>query len=156
MRNDLMRKLLESHKFEVPETLVGQQTRHRLEGLVRDMISRGIDPRNAELDWGSAQGELREQAEDDVRATMLLEQIAEEEKLTVSDEEVEAELEAIAAASRQTKEQVLGALTKEGGKRSIATSLRNRKAIDLLIENASVTEEEWSDTPDAGSAMKEE
>ena len=156
VRNDVMRKLLETHKFEVPQTLVAQQTRHRLESVVRDMIARGIDPRNAELDWGGAQDELKEQAEEDVRATMLLEQIGKEERIEVSDEEVEAELDAIAAASRQSKEQVLAALTKDGGKRSIATSLRNRKAIDLLIKNASLTEEEWSETADAGSAMKEE
>jgi trigger factor len=77
---------------------------------------------------------------------MLLEQIAEEEKIEVSNEEVETEIEAIAAASRQPKEQVRAALTKDGGERSIAHRLRNRKALDLLIANASVTEEEWSDS----------
>ena len=74
---------------------------------------------------------------------MLLERIAEEEQIDVSDEEIEAEIEAIAQASRQSKEQVRGVLTKEGGERSIANRLRNRKALDLLRENAHVTEEEW-------------
>ncbi len=156
LRNDVMRKLLETHKFEVPQTLVEQQTSHRLESVVRDMIGRGVDPRSAELNWDGARSELKEQAEEDVRATMLLEQIAEEEQIKVSDEEVEAELDAIVATSRQPKEQVRAALTKDGGDRSIATSLRNRKAIDLLIENASVTEEDWSETADAGPTMKEE
>jgi hypothetical protein len=36
-------------------------------------------------------------------------------------------------------------LTKDGGDRSIAQRLRNRKALDLLIANAEVKEEEWSD-----------
>ena len=85
------------------------------------------------------------QAEDDVRGSLLLERIADEEKLTVSDEEIEAEIDAIAMASRQSKEQVRAALTKDGGERSIADRLRNRKALDLLIENAQVTDEEWSE-----------
>jgi hypothetical protein len=38
---------------------------------------------------------------------------------------------------------VRSVLTKEGGERSIASRLRNRKALDLLVENARVTDEEW-------------
>jgi len=156
IRNDVMRKLLETHKFEVPQTLVEQQTSHRLESVIRDMIGRGIDPRHAELNWEGARNELKEQAETDVRATMLLEQIAEEEKITVSDEEVEAEIDAIVATSRQPKEQVRAALTKDGGERSIATTLRNRKALDLLIENALVTEEEWSEEKEKAPAINDQ
>ena len=155
LRSEIMRSLLKANRFEVPESLIEQQTSHRFESVVRDMIGRGIDPRNKQLDWQGAREELRGQAEEDVRATMLLEQIAEEEKLTVSDEEVEAEIEAIANASRQSKEQVRGALTKDGGERSIAHRLRNRKALDLLIENARVTEEEWSDEKSQNDVKEE-
>jgi trigger factor len=145
LRSEIMKKLLESHPFEVPDTLVEQQTNQRFENVIRDMIGRGIDPRSSELDWQGAREELREQAVEDVRAAILLEQIADEEKISVSDDEVEAEIDAIVTASRQPKEQVRAALTKDGGERSIANRLRNRKALDLLVENASVTEEEWRD-----------
>ena len=145
LRADLMRKLAETHQFEVPETLVEHQTNHRFETVVRDMIGRGIDPRNQELNWEGARAELKVQAEDDVRGSMLLERIAAKEKISVTEEEVEAEINAIAEASRQPKEQVRAALTKEGGERSIASRLRNRKALDLLVENARVTEEEWKE-----------
>jgi trigger factor len=145
LRTDLMQKLLEAHEFEVPQSLVEQQTSHRLQTVVRDMIGRGIDPRATQVDWEGARGEMKVQAEKDVRATMLLDQIAEQEKITVSDEEIEAEIDAVSAASRQPKEQVRAALTKDGGERSIAHRLRNRKALDLLIENARIEEEEWSE-----------
>jgi trigger factor len=143
LRDDVIRKLLEGHKFEVPQSLVDQQTHYRLEGVARQMMGRGIDPRSQELNWEAAREELSVQAEEDVRVTMLLEKIAEAENITVSDEEVEAEIDAIATASRQSKEQVRAALTKDGGERSIAHRLRNRKALDLLIDNAQVTEAEW-------------
>jgi len=40
---------------------------------------------------------------------------------------------------------VRSVLTKEGGERSIANRLRNRKALDLLVQNAKVTDAEWSE-----------
>ena len=51
--------------------------------------------------------------------------------------------EAIARGSQQPIEQVRAVLTKDGGERSIAHRLRNRKALDLLVDNARITDEEW-------------
>ena len=145
VRTELMQKLLEAHQFEVPESLVNEQTNRRMESVVRDMMRRGIDPRSTELNWEGAREELQQQAEDDVRATMLLDQIVKAEKIEVTNEEIDAEIEALSVMSRQPKEQVRAALTKDGGDRSIAHRLRNRKALDLLVENAQVKDEEWSD-----------
>ena len=150
LRADVMRNLLEGTQFEVPQSLVDHQTNRRLESVVRDMIDRGVDPRNQEMNWEGAREELKVQAEADVRGSLLLERIAEEEKIDVSDEEVEAEIEAIARGTKQSIEQVRSVLTKEGGERSIANRLRNRKALDLLVENARVVDEEWREEKDDG------
>ena len=143
LHDDVLRKLLEGHRFEVPESLVNRQTNHRLEGVARQMISRGVNPQTAGVDWEGARQEIRGQAEDDVRISMLLEKIAETENFTVSPEEIEAEFDAIATSTQQPKEQVRAALTKDGGERSIAHSLRNRKALMFLVDNANVTDAEW-------------
>ena len=145
LRADLMQKLVEAHQFEVPQSLIEQQTSHLLESIVRDMIARGVDPRNQNINWEGAREELKTQAEADVRSSLLLERIAEEEKLHVSKEEIEEEILAIARSSQQPVEQVRSVLTKEGGERSIAGRLRNRKALDLLVESARVKDEEWSE-----------
>jgi trigger factor len=145
MRGALMRQLVDAHEFELPERLVEHQTEQRLESVVRDMISQGIDPRNPELQWDKARESLREQASYDLRSSLLLERIAGEEKIEVSDQEVEDEINAIADASRQSPDQVRAILTKQGGERSIAGRLRNRKALNLLVENARVTNEEWQE-----------
>src|SRR6266550_1669472 len=81
LRAELMRKLLEGHQFEVPQSLIDHQTNYRMETAVRDMIGRGIDPRTQEINWEGAREELRGQAEEDVRGSMLLERIAEEEQI---------------------------------------------------------------------------
>lgn len=149
VRSEVMRKLVEAHPFEVPQTLSEHQANARMQEVVRDMMGRGIDPRAQEINWEGVREQMKAQAEFDVRGSMLLEMIADEEKIEVSDEEVEAEINMIAEASRQAPEQVRAALTKQGGTTSIADRLRNRKALDLIIENARVTDEEWSDESEA-------
>ena len=158
MRGALMRQLVEAHEFELPERLVEHQTEHRLESVVRDMIGQGIDPRNPELQWDKARESLKEQASYDLRSSLLLEHIAGEEKIEVSDQEVDDEINAIAEGARQSADQVRAILTKQGGERSIAGRLRNRKALDLLVENARVTDEEWKEETDEseGETQKQE
>lgn len=145
VRADLVRQLVEGHELELPERLVEHQTEVRLESVVRDMIGQGIDPRNKDLDWDKARASLKEQASYDLRGSLLLERIAEEEKIEVSEQEIDDEISAIANASRQSPEQVRGILTKQGGERSIAGRLRNRKALEFLVANAQVTDHEWEE-----------
>jgi trigger factor len=143
LRDDLLGQLVASHRFEVPDSLVEYQTNQLLQSAVRDMMQRGMDPRSGELNWEALREMMRERAGEDLRGSLLLEQVAEAEQLEVTDEEVEAEIQSIAEGTRQTVEQVRAALTKQGGERSIADRLRNRKALDFLVENANVRDEEW-------------
>jgi trigger factor len=154
LRADAMHKLIAAHEIEVPDTLLQHQTNQLLEAAVRDMLRRGIDPRRQELNWEGARRELGEQAAQDIRGSLLLERIADEEKLEPSDEEINAEIELIARAAKQTPDEVRAALTKQGGATSIADRLRNRKALDLIIDNARITDEEWREEPFAENAAQ--
>ena len=156
LRADLIRTLVAAHQFEVPASWVEKQTNQRFETVVRDMMSRGIDPRMQQVNWEGAREELKVQAEEDVRATLLMERIAEAENVTVSDEEVEAEIELLAQMARQSIEQMRATLTKHGGERSIAQRLRNRKALDLLFDNAHITDAEWNEPNEASAAATSE
>jgi trigger factor len=144
LRGELLRKIVDAHTFEVPQTLVEHQADELLGSVARDMAMRGVNPRQQEVEWWkNVREQLKPQAERDVRGYLLLERIADEENLEVTDEEVEAEIQAMAAASRQPVEQVRAALTKQDGATSIANRLRNRKALNLIVENARLHEEEW-------------
>src|SRR5205085_4170642 len=92
---------VDAHQFELPERLVEHQTQHRFESVVRDMIGHGIDPRNPELQWDKARDSLKEQASYDLRSSLLLERIADEEKIEVTDQEIEDEINAIADRSEE-------------------------------------------------------
>ena len=155
VRSDLLRKLVDAHEFELPERLVTQQTEHRFESVMRDMIGHGIDPRNPEFDWEKARDSLKDQASFDLRSSLLLEHIADEENLDVTDQEIDDEINAIADASRQTPEQVRAVLTKQGGERSIAPRLRNRKALDFLVANGRVIDEEWKEEKQESEASSQ-
>jgi len=156
VRTDLLRQLVAGNEFELPERLVAHQTEHRFESVVRDMINQGIDPRNPELDWEKARDSLKEQASYELRSSLLLEEIADAEKIEVSDQEIEDEINAIAEGSRQTPQQVRDVLTKQGGERSIAPRLRNRKALDFLVANANVIDEEWKEEKQESEASSQD
>jgi trigger factor len=143
LREEILSRLVEQHRFEVPETIVSYQANQILQSMLRDMMQRGMDPRSEDINWEAMRDVVRERAGDDVRSSMLLERIAEAEKIEVTDEEVEAEIQSMADGSRQSVEQVRAALTKQGGERSIADRLRNRKALDFIVQNANVRDEEW-------------
>lgn len=145
VRDEVMDQLLERHQFEVPETLVSYQANQMLQATLRDMMRRGLDPRSEEVNWEALRDVVKQRASADLRGSMLLDRIAEAEKIEVTDEEVETEIQALAEGTRQSVEQVRASLTKQGGERSIADRLRNRKALDLLVQHALIREEEWRD-----------
>jgi trigger factor len=156
LRDELIKKLLDAHQFEVPQTLLNHEINHRLQAVARQMMSRGVNPEDPEINWDAAREEMQAQAEADIRASLLMEKIAEAENITISEEQVEAEIEAIATASQQPSWQVRAALTKDGGERSIAHRLRNRNALDLLIEHARITDAEWTEPKEADDAPQSE
>ena len=90
-----------------------------------------------------------------MRGSLLLERIADEEKIEVSKQEIDDEINAIADASRQSPDQVRAILTKQGGERSIAGRLRNRKALEFLAANAKVTDKEWEEEKEESGASSQ-
>jgi FKBP-type peptidyl-prolyl cis-trans isomerase (trigger factor) len=76
---------------------------------------------------------------------MLLEKVAEAEKIEIKPDEVEEEISKMAEYYRTTPEEVKSSLEKQGGTRTIENNLRTRKAIEALIANAKVVEGEWID-----------
>jgi len=107
------------------------------------LMQMGIDPRNEEIRWDEVAAATQQRAEENVRAELLLERIAEQEEINVSDEEIEAEIERFARAIQESPERVRAALTKEEAQHSIASGLRQQKALTLVIENAKIRDEEW-------------
>jgi trigger factor len=78
----------------------------------------------------------RDQAVRDVRVALLLEKVAEEEKIQVADEEIDREIEALATQSKQTPEAIRARLTRDGALDRIRNRIRDEKTLDLLYNQS--------------------
>jgi trigger factor len=146
VRTELIGKLVENHEFEIPNALIDIQARNLLNNFAQDLQQRGVDVNKVEKDFVQmAYNQMRVQAERDVRGAMLLEKIAEQEKVEVLKEEIDEEIQKMARHYRVTPEDVRASLTQQGGEDGIANSLRTRKAVEALMKNAKITDGEWID-----------
>ena len=71
-----------------------------------------------------------------MRANLVLEAIAKEENLEVTDEEIDEELEKLAEQLNQSKDEVRRLLEERDGLEGIKNQLLTRKAVDLLVSNS--------------------
>jgi trigger factor len=159
VRNEAIAKLIEDNSFEVPKTLIENQARNLLNNFARDLQQRGVDLNTVDNNFiEMAFHQMQTQAERDVRGAMLLEKIAEAEKVTVSKEEVDEEIGKMAEYYRATPEELRKSLEQQGGEGTIQNNLRTRKSIEALIAKATVTDGEWIDekAAEAVSETKEE
>ncbi len=132
-KDKLVEDLVNRYDFPVPEALVDNAIDARLERGMRALAAQGMKVEDMrKMDWGRLREGQREAARREVKASLILDKIADGEKIEVSDEEIDRELDAISKQSQQPVEAVRGRLTENGGLDRIRTRLRNDKALDLL------------------------
>jgi len=136
-KEKLVGELIQRNDFEVPDSLVDQQIDIRLERGLRALAAQGLTAEQMKkMDLQRLRVGQRDQAIHDVKAALLLERVAEEENVQVSDEELNHELEALARQSKQTSEAVRARLTRDGGLDRIRTRIRNEKTLDFLYRQS--------------------
>lgn len=136
-KEKLMAELVKRNQFAVPEALVERQVDLRLERGLRALAAQGMKPEDMKgMDFGRLRAGQREGAEQEVKSSLLLERIAELEKLEVSDEEVDREIANISAQTKQTPEAVRARLTEDGALDRIRHRIRNEKALEFLYRQS--------------------
>ena len=146
VRNDAIAKLIEQNEFEVPSALIENQARNLLDNFARDLQQRGVDLNKVDNNFVEmAYHQMRTQAERDVRGALLLDKVAEAEKVAVSSDEVDDEISKLAEYYRATPEEVRDSLSKQGGTGTIENNLKTRKSIEALVAKAKVTDGPWVD-----------
>jgi trigger factor len=136
-KDKLVAELVKRNDFEVPEALVEDQIDLRLERGLRALQARGMKSEDMKkMDLQRLRGGQREQAVQEVKAALLLEKIAEEEKIEVSDAEIDREVEALAAQSKQPVETIRARLTRDGALDRIRNRIRNEKTLDFLYHQS--------------------
>ena len=136
-KDKLVGELIQRNDFEVPDSLIEQQIDIRLERGLRALAAQGLTAEQMKkMDLNRLSGGQRDQAIHDVKAALLLERVAEEENVQVSDEDLNQELESLARQSKQTSEAVRARLTRDGGLDRIRTRIRNEKTLEFLYHQS--------------------
>jgi trigger factor len=144
VRNDLIARLIEKHEFEVPQALIESQAQNLLNNFGQDLAQRGVDLSKVDEKFiEMTYNQMKSQAERDVRGAILLERIAEIEKVEVAPEEVDDEIEKMAKYYQTSVEEFRKSLAQQGGDAMIQNNLRTRKAVEALVDKAKVKDGEW-------------
>jgi len=136
-KDKLLAELIRRNEFEVPEALVEHQIDLRLERGLRALAAQGMSSEHMKkMDLPRLRAGQRDQAVQEVKAALLLEKIAEEEKIEVGDDEINHEIEALAKQTNQAADAIRARLTRDGALDRIRNRIRNEKALDFLYRQS--------------------
>jgi trigger factor len=134
-KDRLFAALMERYPFAVPESLVQEQIDTRLERGLRALAAQGMDTEQMrKLDFSRLRTAQRDGAIAEVKTNILLDRIAAEESISISDEEMDRELQLAALQSREPLDTLHSRLTADGGLARIREQMRREKTASLLYE----------------------
>jgi trigger factor len=135
-KHQLLDRLVEAHEFPVPEAYVDRQIETNVDSQLRSLQQQGVDPRSLNLDWNKIKETQKDRATKDVRASLLLDKIAEREAIGATQEEVDREVQKIARQQREAVAITRAKLEKDGAIGRIAGHIRTDKTLNFLFEQA--------------------
>lgn len=148
VRSMILEQLLDRTDIPLPGAMVDKETEIRLGRLIQELGRNGITVDQYLESQGISREELyenyREAAKAAVSADLLLEAIGKEESLQVTDEDLESEIKFLAEQTKQDAEQLATNMANAGSITVLAGDILRRKALDFLVENATILDEPTS------------
>lgn len=135
----ILEDLLGQHTIDLPKMMLDEQTRVRLESAGREMQQQGVPDDKIKETLEGQRPQAEEAAAKGLRALFLVQTIGEREKLLVTREDMEAELQTIAARNRAQLEEVREYYTKNKLFDQMAVEILERKVRQFLRQNARIT-----------------
>jgi trigger factor len=136
--DEAIAKIIDKSKMDIPEAMIDTQAENMVEEFAQRIASQGMSMEQYLQYTGSSVDKLKEQVRPEalqrIQSSLVLEQIAKEENLTASDEDVDAEIEQMATMYGMKAEDLktyMGESERESMKRDIAV----RKAVDFVMAN---------------------
>jgi trigger factor len=139
-REAVLDKIVDRLVFEVPETMVREDLEDHARGLAANLARQGIDVSKTSIDWKKIFDEQRPHAERSVRRRMVLDAIARQEKIEVTEQEIDAECQRIAERSGKSAPAIRAQLEKDQRLQALRTYLQQHKALDFIFRNATISE----------------
>ncbi len=138
LKDALVQAALAKNEFEVPPALVERAIDAMIEGAAERFARSGIDIRRLELDFARMRADLREQALLQVRGALLLEAIADAEKIEVTDEDLQGEAVRIAEELGAPLAKVQQQMRGKDAREALKNRVREDKALSVLTSAASI------------------
>ena len=134
-REEILSKLVEAHTFDIPPGMVERELQAMARQQATRLARQGMDMKTFNV--AKFFEEHKAVAEKRVKGLLLLDVIAEKEKVEVSDQELNAALAAMARSSRQTVDAVKKYYESlDGGLDNLRTSLTQEKTLGLLLSRS--------------------
>ena len=134
--NELLEKVVANAEVEIPDAMIERETDEMVREITQRLSAQGFTLEQfAQVtgqDEEKIRAEVRQDAEKKVRVRLVLEAVAEAEQFEISDEEIDAELKAIADQYSMQIEQVRNLISHD----AVSYDLRQRKALELIKETA--------------------
>ncbi|MFD2612539.1 trigger factor [Paenibacillus gansuensis] len=136
---DVVEKAAANAEVEVPQAMINTEVDHMLQDFANRLRMQGMTLELYYQFSGQDEAALRAQMSDDaakrVRNNLVLEAIAEAEGITVSEEEVNEELNQMAETYKRSVEELRSILAANGSLEAMSDELKVKKTVKFLVEN---------------------
>ena len=136
LKDAIVKGALAKNDFEVPSALVERAIDVMIQGAAERFARQGLDIRQMGLDLPRLRADLREQALLQVKGALLLEAIADAEKIEVSDDDVQAEIARTASEMHLPLAQVQQQMRGGEARGALRNKIREDKALAFLTSEA--------------------
>jgi len=136
----MMRKIIETHDFEIPERLVRYEVEEMIKQTEETLKKSGLTLESAGINRDELAERNRKIAEKRVRGDFILKKIAEEEDIKLADEDLERGYQRVATQYSMTVPDVKQFFQRREELMPFMNELLNEKIINYLLENANVIE----------------
>jgi trigger factor len=153
-RNRVLEKVVSDTALVVPDALLNEEMSYRLARFSDQLRRAGISiPQYIESTGQTEEqieSDLRGQAERNVAAQLILEEVGKREGFSATDEEVASELSQHAKSLGKEENELRSQLESDGRMGALAADIIRRKALDLIVERADIKDE----APNASGATQ--
>jgi trigger factor len=126
--------------FPIPDSLVEEETQHVLRNFIEENMRRGVPQEQFEKDKKELYNGARQAATARVKSRLLLAKIAEQEKVTVTEKDLDAFIYREAVMNNARPDKIVKDLSKDRERlRAIQQSIIFDKTLDLLVSKATVS-----------------
>jgi trigger factor len=141
LRERVIKSLVEKNDLEVPEVMVDRQVAMMLENSKQRLASQRLSLEMMGLTDDGYKVQFREVAREQVKGSLLLDAVADLEKIEVTDADIATQVAEIAVGTKQDPATVANLYqTNERAKENLVAQLKEDKAVQFLLERAKVTE----------------